>query len=487
MITDSKNGSNNKNHLTSREQLIKMLLPEAYMPKEKLIDAIERTELWTIMPQAFNLRNLECYTDCRYTDAEIVIEAEKLLSELIFIKKHPDSIDWSIDSLKCSKSLKNKIKGLLHSGIEGMKNAISELIMINLNNYQADTKEIIERLILLVNINDISINRCHHDSPEFLNALVELQHISAYSFNDFYKPFMNETHFNCFINKIESAINDNKAHRLINSLDAGRWDCNEEKIRKSITSGPEYINMQTGKCTGFSVPLKIMAEFGEDYIPAKTQYIKYLKNIIHNYFTQSPWKRHASFLLKYYILHHRMNRLRFEFCKDSSMSLRFVAGSDCTEGMDLQLSDPASAFYKIVFCNNWIGYISLLSVKTLTGYKAVLIDVINIRETRDLEDFNISNFFDNFVDSFIENSGITGFKYLLITTHDELLSNSKTCEIYYKYKNYPRIDGPLLLYRGENKEYALDYLKVFQSLTSDSFIIVRDLEYDRQGILPGFE
>jgi hypothetical protein len=73
-----------------------------------------------------------------------------------------------------------------------------------------------------------------------------------------------------------------------------------------------------------------MAEFGENYISAKTQSVKYLKNIIHNYFTPSAWRKRASFLLEYYILHHRMNRLQFEFCKDSSMPLRFIAGSDCT-------------------------------------------------------------------------------------------------------------------------------------------------------------
>lgn len=487
LMHENKNGCMNANLLTSREKLIKMLLPAVYFSKEKLFGLIEETELWTIMPQAFDLKSFECYTDCCYTDNDIVSETEILLAELLFLKKHTDSIIENIEDLKCSKSMKNKLRDLLHSGIEGMKIAISELILINLNNYQADTKEIIERLILLVYIDDVCISRCHHDSPEFLNALVELQNISAYDFNDYYKPFMNETHFNSFIYKIEKGISDNKAHRLINSLNAERWDYNEEIIRKSITSGPEYINMQTGKCTGFSVPLKIMAEFGEDYIPAKTQYIKCLKNIINNYFSQSPWRKHLTFLLKYYILHHRMNRLRIEFCKDSSMSLRFVAGGDCTAGMDMQLADSASAFYKIIFCNNWIGYISLLSVKTGDGDKAVLIDVINIGETGEIDDFNISNFFDNFIDSFMESSGITGFKYLLITTHSELLSNSKTCEIYDKYKNYPLIEGPLLLYRGENKKYAEDFLKIFQSLTSESFIIVRDLEYDRQGILPGCE
>ena len=485
MKPDNINNSMNTNKTSSREKLIKMLLPEAYMPKERLLVLIEKTELWTIMPPALDLKDIDCYADCCYTDTDTIIEAEKLLAELLFSKNHPDSIAESIEGIKCSKPVKSRLKGLLDSGIDGIKSVISELIMINLNNYQAYTKETIERLILLVNFDEIPISQRHHDSPEFLSALVELQNVSVYDFNEYYKPFITESHFNSFISKLENDIQDDMVHLLVASLDAERWDYNEEMIRKSIARGPVYINMKTGKCTGFSVPLKIMAEFGEDYIPAKTQSVTYLKNIIHNYFTQSPWKRHTTFLLTYYILHHGMNRLRFEFCKDSSLSLRFVAGSDCTAGMDLQLADPASAFYKIVFCNKWVGYLSLLSVKTAGGYKAVLIDVINIRESANLDDFNISNFFDNFLDSFTENSGITGFKYLLITTHEELLSNSKTSEIYNKYKRYPRIHGPLLLYKGENKEYADDYMKIFQSLTSESFIIVRDLECDRQGILPG--
>lgn len=187
----------------------------------------------------------------------------------------------------------------------------------------------------------------------------------------------------------------------------------------------------------------------------------------------------------YYILHHKSNRLRFEFCKDSTMSLRFAAGSDCTAGMDAQIADRASAFYKIFFCDNWVGYISLLSVKTSYGHKAVLIDVINIKEIRQLDDFNISNFFDSFIDGFAENSGIKDIKYILITTYPVLLSNSKTEEIYSKYARYPRIDGPLSIYRGENREYSDDYLNIFQSLTAETFIIVRDLENDLQGILPG--
>lgn len=467
---------------SKREKFIKVQLPDVELYEEELIEYIEMAELWNISPPPFNMINFECSVQSKQTDPDIISEVKSFISEILSLETRPDKIPEIIERLCYRKQIKNKLTGLIKTDNEGLQKVIAELIHLNLKNFQSYTKEVIEKLILLINFSD-SYKSLHNSGyQDLLKTIIKIQKISSWNFSDYYKLFLTENFFYSFVSQIEAGMDDSKVHYLSDTLDKNRWDYNIRVIKNSLHNGNQYINTNKNR-----VILKIMAEFGDNYIPKKTRSLKYLKSIIANYFTPSNWRKRISFILKYYILHKSGNHLRFESCKDSSMALRFFAGGDCSADMNSPLADTASVYYKIFLNDEWIGYVTLLSVKTENDHKAILIDVINIKKSILECDFSIADFFDYFIDGLIERSGIDGHKYLLISAHPEFLSDSETYIIYEKYGRYPEIKEPLLLYRGKDKEYAKDYLTLFQSLKSESYIIIRDFENYCKGILPGCE
>ncbi len=420
--------------MSTLEKILKDLQLDSSVSKNQLMKIINDTEDLDILPPPFYMIDFKCPAACSYIDYRLIREAENCISELLYMNHHPVNIIDSIERLPYRRSVKDKLASLLSSGDDGLHKIIAELIQLNMNNFQPRTKELIEKLILLFNITNLNINQTNKDSPEFLNTVIYLQRISSFDFNDYYKPFININHFNVFIENIKKGMGNESREFPFTSMDIEKWDYNENFFRKLIKIGSSYNNINAGINNDASSSLKINSEFEDVFIPRKTASIKYFSNIIVNYFNASPWRKRASFILKYYVLHHSMCLLRFESCKDSSLSLRFVAGSDCSEGLNSQLADPASSFYKIYMNNEWIGYVSLLSVKTVKDDKAILIDVINIKQS--MESFNliINDFFDNFIDTFIEESGVDGYRYILITTNNKLLSNRNGETIYNKYE-----------------------------------------------------
>jgi len=234
------------------------------------------------------------------------------------------------------------------------------------------------------------------------------------------------------------------------------------------------------------VRYKIMDAFTKEFIPGNAVTLKKLNRLVRNYFTPSTWRRKTVCMLKAVNYNRNTFRMLLIPCKDGSMVHRHHSGNDCTADMDFQLMNPASSFYKIMYSGNWVGYISLLKVNTPDGVKAALVDVININRVLIDSGLNIESFFEGFAEGLIDNFYEKGLKYLLITSSDYLLSNSDTSSIYYRYDKCPEIRGPLSLFRGEGEEYVEDDSYCFQSLQSETFIIVRDFENHGQGVLEGF-
>ncbi len=106
--------------------------------------------------------------------------------------------------------------------------------------------------------------------------------------------------------------------------------------------------------------------------------------------------------------------------KDHALAFRSNVAGDCNLRNIDQLKDPASLFYYIFYRNRWCGYASLVILEDkTTGKKALVIDVINMRNVPKSADIYIPRFIENLIDF----CRAEDFNYLLSGQNIEMFSN----------------------------------------------------------------
>jgi len=427
-----------------------------------------------------------------------VYEAGMGLGYIYSLVSDPDIAEKIIKNIRCRPSLKNVLLEQIGNEPDGLDSSIKALMHINLKNYLGSTKDAIDKLIFLQHIKKDKIFNTAHNKIKPVELVTALHGIAVMDYRQFYNRYLDEEFLKAFAAKLTNSINDKRINLLADSLDCIDWDRNIEKIRHSLNYGNEYIRIMSEKRKSknnivhgrgslqFSVAkLKVVEAFAKEYIPANVHDLKVLNRIMMNYLKPSAWRSRIVFSVR------RAGRgvfnVNFVPCKDYSMVLRHLAGSDCSSDFFTHLLNDASSFYKIMFFNDWIGYITLLRVKTETGVESVLVDVININSVMVSQGFTIDSIFDDMVERLSSALSKTGLRYLLIPVFSPLLSNSDCDSIYHKFKGLPRVDGPLLLYCKADNDYRLKEDSYFQSMECDKYIIVRDFTEHGQGVLKGCE
>lgn len=424
------------------------------------------------------------------------------LNDLYTFVNDPDIIVKIIKNLKCRPSLRECFAEKFKSEPDGLNSVITTLIQMNFKNYQPSTRDAIDKLIFMQHI-----GKERHSSTGTSNIntteLINFMHsIATLNYNIYYERFLDEEFFKIFISVLKKSINDKKIHLLIDSLNSYSWDKNIEIIRQSLRYGNEYIRMRRDKRIKQIISakgaddidtsigkLKIIETFSKEYIPGNALTLKKLNSMVHNFFSPSNWRRRLVFHIRR--AGTGIFNVNFVPCKDYSLILRNIAAGDNTDEQVFHLLNDATSFYKIYFIKDWIGYVTLLRVKTLTGYDSVLVEKININEVMTEAGFTTDVYFENMSEIFTAEFYQKNYRYLLIPEFTPeipwMLSDNDSESIYYRYKYSPRLDGPLMLYSKFEDGYSIKPSSNFESMHCDRYIIVRDFTEHGQGVLPGCE
>lgn len=384
-------------------------------------------------------------------DPEFIEKAYELKAHILYDVEHDiGAVRRIIDDNKClKKRVKEKIIKAYDGTLDALEKLIVKLQLKLLDRYQLDIMELIEDLIIIYTLKtDESIyqeiNSSGSSSIDSLFNLYENKTDMNYCY------LFNKYLLNYFINKI---VKDFKLN--VNDLPSLQQfhDDNQSGVscKTPVSIDEIFYNL--------FMELAIMEDLGNSppknwdldrfysslFMPTKRrkEYIEFLKPIIK-----------PSLEICYTLIP----------AKDISLLFRAIAGNDCSIDFDFHVTHPCSCFYKIIDGENWIGYISLLEVIDDNGIKAILFDVINIRNNPGVDSLELFNQFVNNIESLIEPEG---YGYILIPDNYKYLSNYDYIRmpIYHFYCNAKKLMTKLILSPFE---------ETFQSIGSDSYIIVRD-------------